>query len=323
MYVVTGGAGFIGSAVVSRLNQEGINDIIIVDHLATSAKWENLIGKDYHDYIPKDEFLGQLEDGRFKARITAVIHMGACSSTTEDDGDYLMSNNFKYSVRLAQYCTDNNARFIYASSAATYGDGNKGYSDDDREQASFRPLNRYGYSKQLFDLWVLRNGFEDEVAGLKFFNVYGPNEYHKQDMCSVINKAYHQIKSEGTVKLFKSYKSDYLDGEQKRDFIYVKDCVDVIWWLLEHDDVNGIFNLGTGEARTWNDLVKATFGALELEPNIEYIDMPEKLRNQYQYFTQAEMDKLRRAGYDRPIQSLEDGVRDYVVNYLEQPIPYL
>lgn len=317
MYIVTGGAGFIGSAFVSKLNQEGVSEVLIVDNLNHSEKWKNLIGLSYLDYLHKDSFLELLAKGRFKAKITAIIHLGACSSTTETDSDYLMENNFHYSKALGKYSLENNTRFIYASSAATYGNGALGYSDENDAFPKLVPLNRYGYSKHLMDLWCLRKGYDKEFAAFKFFNVYGPNEYHKGDMRSVVHKAYQQIKANGSVKLFKSYHPDYTDGEQKRDFIYVKDCCDVMWWFLENPDTNGIFNLGTGQARSWNELAKAAFAALSLEPKIEYIDMPEELKSHYQYFTEANMDKLLSSGCPFKPHSLEDGVKDYIQNHLE------
>ncbi len=322
MYIVTGGAGFIGSAFVWKLNELGIDDILIVDNLGTTQKWKNLVNLRYYDYLHKDDFLEELYASRFP-KIESIIHMGACSSTTELDADYLMDNNFHYTKELAKYCLANNIRFIYASSAATYGDGSLGFSDDHSIIPKLKPLNMYGYSKQLFDLWALKKEILDKIVGIKFFNVYGPNEYHKGDMKSVVCKAYYQIKETGKLKLFKSYKPEYKDGEQKRDFVYIKDCVDVMAWFLERRDVNGIFNLGTGKARTWNDLAKATFSAMGLETNIEYIDMPEAIRDKYQYFTQADMKKLQDAGYKRKFTSLEDAVKDYVQNYLSKENQYL
>jgi ADP-L-glycero-D-manno-heptose 6-epimerase len=255
--------------------------------------------------------------------ISAVVHMGACSSTMERDADYLWENNFFYTRTLAEWAIKRSIRFIYASSAATYGDGTQGFSDDTLKIKSLKPINMYGYSKQAFDLWVLRRQVENKVAGIKFFNVFGPNEYHKGDMTSVIFKAFHQIRETGGVRLFKSYRPEYGDGGQMRDFVYVKNCVDVMWWLLQHPEANGIFNLGTGKARTWNDLIGAVFAAMGLQPNIEYIEMPEGLRNQYQYFTQAEINKLKSAGCPVNFPALENSVRDYVQNYLQQADSYL
>lgn len=323
MIIVTGGAGFIGSAFVWRLNREGIKDIIIVDQLGTDDKWKNLVGLTFTDYIHKDEFIEMAIADEVPFEVSSVVHMGACSSTTERDADYLWENNYLYSREVADWALRHNARFIYASSAATYGDGSSGFSDDHEIISRLKPSNMYGYSKQVFDLWVLKNKLENKMAGIKFFNVYGPNEYHKGDMVSVIYKAFHQIQETGKVRLFKSYKKEYPDGGQMRDFIYVKDCVNVMWWLLENPSVNGIYNLGTGKARTWNDLIAAVFSSMGRKTNIQYIEMPEPLRNQYQYFTQAQMDKLKKAGCHVNFSSLEDSVHDYVTNYLQNADPYL
>ena len=323
MIIVTGGAGFIGSAFVWKLNTEGIDDIVIVDELGQSDKWKNLVNRRYVEYIHKDVFLRMIctEQTPFKPR--AIVHMGACSSTTERNADYLMDNNYHYSCRLAEWALSQQVRFIYASSAATYGDGTRGFSDEDAVTETLRPINMYGYSKQLFDLWVLRQQAETRCAGIKFFNVFGPNEYHKGDMKSVVFKAFHQIRETGTARLFKSYKPEYGDGEQRRDFVYIKDCVEVLWWLLEHPEANGIFNLGTARSRTWNDLIRAVFSAMNREPRIEYFDMPPEVRDQYQYFTEAKMDKLRSAGCPAAFRSLEEAVRDYVANHLRNPDPCL
>ena len=323
MIIVTGGAGFIGSAFVWRLNREGIRDIIIVDQLGTDDKWKNLVGLTFTDYIHKDEFIEMAIADEVPFEVSSVVHMGACSSTTERDADYLWENNYLYSREVADWALRHNARFIYASSAATYGDGSSGFSDDHEIISRLKPSNMYGYSKQVFDLWVLKNKLEKKMAGIKFFNVYGPNEYHKGDMVSVIYKAFHQIQETGKVCLFKSYKKEYPNGGQMRDFIYVKDCVNVMWWLLENPSVNGIYNLGTGRARTWNDLIAAVFSSMGRKTNIQYIEMPESLRNQYQYFTQAQMDKLKKTGCHVNFSSLEDSVRDYVTNYLQNADPYL
>jgi ADP-L-glycero-D-manno-heptose 6-epimerase len=323
MIIVTGGAGFIGSAFIWKLNQEGRDDIVIVDQLGTDDKWKNLVNLRFIDYIHKDDFLEMVDTDTVPFKVDALIHMGACSSTTERDADYLWHNNYVYTKLLAEWAIERNIRFIYASSAATYGDGTQGFSDEHIIIKDLKPINMYGYSKQIFDLWVLRNSLEKKIAGIKFFNVFGPNEYHKGDMSSVIFKAFHQIKETGKVKLFKSYKKDYKDGGQKRDFVYIKDCVNAMWWLLKYPKVNGIFNLGTGKARTWNDLIKAVFAAMKKKTNIEYIAMPEALRNQYQYFTEAQMSKLTKAGSPVKFSSLEDSVRDYVVNYLQKPDSHL
>jgi ADP-L-glycero-D-manno-heptose 6-epimerase len=323
MIIVTGGAGFIGSAFVWKLNQEGIENIIIVDQLGTDDKWKNLVNRRFVDFIHKDDFLQMIYDDQLPFEISAIVHMGACSSTTERDADYLWNNNYLYTSTLAEWAIERGLRFIYASSAATYGDGKQGFSDDHKQISQLRPINMYGYSKQVFDLRVLKNSLENKIAGIKYFNVFGPNEYHKGDMTSVIFKAFHQIRETGKVKLFKSYKKEYKDGGQLRDFVYVKDCVDAMWWLFNNPKANGIYNLGTGKARTWNDLIKAVFTAMKKKTNIEYIEMPESLRNQYQYFTQAEMKKLKAAGCPVKFSSLEDSVRDYVVNYLQKSDLYL
>ncbi|MDP2854227.1 MAG: ADP-glyceromanno-heptose 6-epimerase [Smithellaceae bacterium] len=323
MIIVTGGAGFIGSAFVWRLNQEGIDDIVIVDRLGTTDKWKNLVNLRFVNYIHKDDFHEMIYNDTVRFDVDAIIHMGACSSTTERDADYLWQNNNVYTGLLAEYAIEHGIRFIYASSAATYGDGTQGFSDDHGKINKLKPINMYGYSKQVFDLRALKHSWENNIAGIKFFNVFGPNEYHKGDMTSVIFKAFHQIKETGKVRLFKSYLPQYPDGGQMRDFVYVKDCVNVMWWLFKNQDANGIFNLGTGKARTWNDLINAVFAAMGIKPNIEYIEMPEGLRNQYQYFTQAEMDKLGQSGCPVDFSALEDSVRDYVCNYLQKSDPHL
>lgn len=323
MYVVTGGAGFIGSAFVWKLNQMGINRILVVDELGHDEKWKNLVRLRYEEYVHKDAFIEDVAAGRDPWGVRAVIHMGACSSTTETDADYLMRNNLRYTQTLARYCGEKRIRFINASSAATYGDGSLGFSDDPALMPRLKPLNMYGYSKQLFDLWAARHGLLDRLASLKFFNVYGPNEYHKGDMMSVICKAHKQIGESGTLRLFKSYVPQYGHGDQRRDFIYVKDCLDVMWWLLENPHVGGVYNVGTGQARSWNDLARAVFAAMGREPKIEYIEMPEAIRGKYQYFTEAPMQKLRGAGYKGEFTSLEAGAAEYVQKYLDKDDPHL
>ncbi len=311
MIILTGGAGFIGSCFLRKLNEAGIDDIIVVDHLDDSEKWKNLIGKRFRDYVQKDDFLRMVEEHKLP-KPAFVIHMGACSSTTLTDADYYVKNNYEYSKILAEWTLAQKAPFLYASSAATYGDGSFGYSDSDENARRLRPLNMYGYSKHLFDLWVLNNGLAGKVTGLKFFNVFGPNEYHKEDMRSVICKAFPRVRDEGRISLFKSYREDYADGEQKRDFIYVKDAVEVMYYFFCNSKKTGIFNLGTGQARSWNDIARAMFTPVEKKPVIEYIDMPETLRKKYQYFTQADMSKLREAGCEFKFRVLENAVRDYV-----------
>ncbi len=322
MIVVTGGAGFIGSAMVAKLNEKGESDILIVDELSTSSKWKNLVGKRFTDYIHKDNFIEMLLNDRLP-KIDAIIHMGANSSTTEKDVDHLMENNYRYTKILAEWAVRKKARFIYASSGATYGDGSLGFSDDDAGSPKLLPMNAYGFSIQMADLWVLQNVLQNKTVGIKFFNVFGPNEYHKGDMKSLVCKAYTQIQEIGKIRLFKSYKPEYKHGEQVRDFVYVKDCTEVLWWFLNSPKVNGIFNLGTGKARTWNDLAKAVFSALDLAPNIEYTEMPEEIRNAYQYHTEATINKLQKAGCPVQFRSLEDSVKDYVQKYLHPSVNYL
>ncbi|HOI30534.1 MAG TPA: ADP-glyceromanno-heptose 6-epimerase [Melioribacteraceae bacterium] len=316
MIVVTGGAGFIGSAIVWKLNRMGIDKIIIVDELGKDDKWKNLNGLKYEDFIHKDDFISMIMQSLVPFKVSSIIHMGACSSTTEKDADYLMDNNVHYSQELAKYSLNNGVRFIYASSAATYGDGTAGYEDNDSLLNELHPLNMYGYSKHLFDTWLKRNGMIDKIVGLKFFNVYGPNEYHKGDMRSVVHKSFEQVRDTGKVKLFKSYKPEYKDGEQRRDFIYVKDAVDMTLHFFEHRNFNGIFNIGTGRAQSWLELVTAVFKALNKPVNIEFIEMPEEIKGKYQYFTEADTTKLKLTGYDKKISNVEEGVSDYVKNYL-------
>lgn len=316
MLVVTGGAGFIGSAIVWRLNQLGTDNIVIVDRLGETEKWKNLVGLKYANIYHKDEFIEMIEDDSIPFEIEAILHLGACSATTEKDADYLLYNNFKYTQSLCAYCLEKDIRFIYASSAATYGDGDNGYLDDEENLDVLKPLNMYGYSKHMFDLWAKREEILDEIVGVKYFNVFGPNEYHKNDMRSVIHKAFGQINETGKVKLFKSYNEQYEDGKQMRDFIYVKDAVDMTLHFLEHRDKNGLYNVGTGKARTWVDLVSSIFKSMNLEPKIEFIDMPNELKGKYQYFTEANIEKIKSAGYTNKISSLEDAVDDYVKEYL-------
>jgi len=318
MIIVTGGAGFIGSALIAALNKRQITDILVVDELGTDQKWKNLLNLSFTDYVEKDDFLEMVIEDKLDSSIDAVFHLGACSDTTETNASYLIKNNYEYSKLLAQWATDADIRFIYASSAATYGDGSAGFSDDQEKIEILRPLNMYGYSKHLFDLWARRTGLLKKIVGLKYFNVFGPNEYHKGDMRSFVIKAFEQITSTGKVRLFKSYKSEYADGEQSRDFIYVKDAVDMTLFFYENPQINGLFNIGSGKARTWNDLVKAVFAAMERKPNIEYIEMPEPIRNQYQYYTCADITNLRKAGYSKKTTSLEEAITDYVQNYLQK-----
>jgi len=323
MYIITGGAGFIGSAMIWKLNQMGIDDILVVDNLATTDKWKNLVNLRFTDYLHRDRFMDLLAADKAPINVKGIIHMGACSSTTEKDADFLMQNNTGYTKAVCRYALESGARFLNASSAATYGGGEFGFSDDHAGIGRLKPLNMYGYSKQLFDLWAKREGILDQIASIKFFNVFGPNEYHKGDMKSVICKAYSQINETGAMRLFRSYRPEYSDGGQMRDFVYIKDCVEILWWLLEHPEAGGVINVGTGIARTWNDLAKAVFAAMGKPPVIEYTDMPEVIRDKYQYLTRAEMGKLRGFGYSAPFMSLEDAVRDYVTGYLAKDDPFL
>lgn len=316
MIIVTGGAGFIGSAIVWKLNQLGNDKIIIVDELGKDEKWKNLVALKFEDFVNKQSFIDQIGAEKILYRIDTIIHLGANSSTTEKDAEHLLTNNYRYTETLARFCLKNDVRFIYASSAATYGDGLRGFEDDESELESLHPLNMYGYSKQLFDLWAKRHGAFNKIVGLKYFNVYGPNEYHKGYMRSVVHKAFEQVRDTGKVKLFKSRKPEYKDGEQMRDFVYIKDAVDMTLYFLDRKDKNGLFNVGSGRARSWNDLVKALFNAMEKPVNIEYIDLPDNLADKYQYFTEASLNKLRQAGYGNATTSLEEGVTDYVKNYL-------
>ncbi len=324
MILITGGAGFIGSVLAKQLNTLGHTDLVIVDKLEDSTKWKNLRGIKYLDYIHADElFNGDYDD--LIAETDLIFHMGACSSTTEKNMDFLMKNNVSYTQALFRFAATKNIPFIYASSAATYGDGELGYSDDHAMISKLMPLNPYGYSKQLVDEWVLREENKpDHWFGLKFFNVFGPNEYHKEDMRSLVHKSFEQIKSVGQVKLFKSHKPEYKDGEQLRDFIYVKDVVRAMIELADPDkaEYSGIYNLGAGSARSFLDLTKATFNAMGITPKIEFIDMPESIRNQYQYYTKADTTKLMKALPGFEFTSLEEGVRDYVQNYLMKNNPH-
>jgi ADP-L-glycero-D-manno-heptose 6-epimerase len=316
MIIVTGGAGFIGSCVVRSLNEAGRSDIVIVDNISETDKWMNMRNKKYIKYVHKSRFLEELPTYE---NVEAIVHMGAQSSTTERDFDYLWENNFEYTKALWNYCAEKHISFIYASSAATYGDGSLGFNDR-MDIDKLLPLNGYGYSKQLFDLWVKHQAksFPAQYCGLKFFNVYGPNEYFKGSMASMVFHGFNQIKESGKVKLFKSCNPNYADGGQLRDFVYVKDICKVIMWLLVNKHVSGLFNVGTGRAQSFAELAEATFHALNLEPNIEYIDMPEKLRGKYQYYTKAEMSKLYDAGYPYHFADVENGVRDYVQSHLAQ-----
>lgn len=319
--VVTGAAGFIGSCMVSYLNEQGFENLILVDEFDDEEKELNLLHKKFIVRVEREDFFDWAQ--REKPAVDFVFHLGARTDTTEFDYSIHQHLNVEYSQKIWNYCTVNNIPLVYASSAATYGEGELGYDDNHEVIEQLHPLNPYGISKNEFDKWVLHQEAHPPFwAGLKFFNVYGPNEYHKARMASVIFHSFNQIKQNGKVKLFRSHKEGYEDGEQLRDFVYVKDVIAVCYWLMENQPASAIYNLGTGRARSFNDLVKATFAGLDMPPAIEYIDMPEDIRDKYQYFTEAAMDKLRAAGYTKEFYSLEKGVDDYVRNYLATNVFY-
>ena len=315
--LVTGGAGLIGSALIHALNQRGQEDILVTDVLGKDAKWKNLSPLRFDDFIQADSFLDRLEENPDAfGSVRTIFHLGACSATTEMDSGYLMENNYGYTKHLAHWALRRGIRFVYASSAATYGDGLQGMDDCTDHLETLRPLNAYGYSKHLFDLHAKRNGWLEKIAGIKYFNVFGPNEGHKGEMRSLVSKAYEQILETGKVRLFKSHRPDYRDGEQVRDFVYVKDAVAMTIHIANTPSANGLFNIGTGTPRNWVDLATALFTALDRKPEIEFIDMPEHIRNQYQYHTCADVSRLRATGWSAPTLTLEDSVSDYVRNYL-------
>lgn len=317
MIVVTGGAGFIGSSIVWALNQRGKDNILIVDHLGkNNDKWRNLVPLRYIEYLERDSFIDCVENDTLPDNISCIIHFGACSDSTENDNTYLVKNNFKYTEAIASYCLDKHIRLIYASSAATYGNGETYFKDSIEDLENLRPISMFGYSKHMFDLWVKRNDVFDDMVGLKFSTVYGPNEYHKGHMKSVVLSAFEQIRDTHKVQLFKSEREDFYDGEQMRDFIYIKDVVDIVLHFLDHPEINGIYNAGSGKARTWNDLAKAVFKAMGKDVNIEYINMPEERKAKYQYYTQLDMTNLNKTGFNTKFKSLEKNVHDYVQNYL-------
>ncbi|MDC7787701.1 ADP-glyceromanno-heptose 6-epimerase [Rhodoplanes sp. TEM] len=325
MFLVTGGAGFIGSNVVASLNEAGRTDVVVNDRLGCDAKWKNLAKREIADFVPPED-LARWLDGR---RLDAVIHMGANSDTTARDGDEVMESNFRLSLRLLDWCTANRTPFVYASSAATYGNGDGGFVDDESLEAlrRLRPLNLYGWSKHLFDLALKNRQARGEAlppqwVGLKFFNVFGPNEYHKGEMASLVAKRFDDVKADRTVTLFKSHRDGIADGDQRRDFICVDDAVAVLRWFLDTPTVSGIFNVGTGEARSFRELITAAFAALGRPANIEYVDMPLSIRDQYQYFTRSSVEKLRRAGYNGGFTRLEDAVGRYVTGFLDRADRY-
>jgi len=312
MIVLTGGAGFIGANALEALNRAGESDVLVVDEVGTSEKWRHLIGQQFRDYTHKDHLWRWLEENR-RVPITGVIHLGACTDTMETDFDYVIENNVGYSRRLWALCVEHQVPFVYASSAATYGDGSLGFSDNEKLLPTLRPLNPYGFSKHLFDLWVLsQEQTPPQWAGLKFFNVYGPHEEHKGRMASAAYHFYRQASQQSRIGLFKSHRPEFGNGEQVRDFVYVRDVVGVIMHVLGSRGLSGIYNVGTGRGRTFNDMASALFTALGRPPAVDHIDMPPGLREHYQYFTQADVAKLRRSGYTMPFTTLEDGVAAYV-----------
>lgn len=330
MILVTGGAGFIGSNLVAGLEKAGADAIVVCDRLGSDEKWRNIAKRDLADLIPPEDIAAFIEGAG--SRIDAVFHLGAISATTETDADYIIDNNFRLSRTLWELCTRYRIPLIYASSAATYGDGSAGFDDDGSRRALSRlqPLNAYGWSKHLFDRWVMRmvkGGGETlsppQWAGLKFFNIYGPNEYHKGGQISVALKNFREISESGTAILFKSHNPDYPDGGQRRDFVWVGDCVDVMLWLIGNPSVNGLFNLGTGKARSFAELAGAVFAVLGREADIHYVPTPPAIRETYQYFTEARMARLRQAGYTAPVTGLEDGVGRYVREFLTTDDPYI
>ncbi len=315
--LVTGGAGFIGSALIQALNQRGEKNILVTDEILDEEKQHHLKHLSYTAYLSASELLQKLKSGSEEvAAIKTIFHLGACSSTLETNREYLMENNFGYTKTLAEWALERGVRFVYASSAATYGDGSQGMKDGLENLDQLKPLNLYGMSKHLFDLHARDQNWFDRIVGIKYFNVFGPNEGHKKEMRSLVCKAYEQILETGKVRLFKSYRPDYRDGEQQRDFVYVKDAVAMTLHLAFSKNVGGLFNVGTATPRTWVDLAKSLFAALDREPVVEFIEMPEHLQRQYQYYTCADISQLLATGYQQPCWALEDAVSDYVRNYL-------
>jgi len=330
MLVVTGGGGFIGSVLAAALNDAGHSDLVIVDRFGHDEKWRNIAKRDFFEIVPVDNLHSWLE--RFGSEVEAIFHLGAISATTFSDADEIIAKNLNYSIALWRWCTAAKRPLIYASSAATYGDGAAGFDDAGgiAEFKRLKPMNLYGWSKHAFDLWALRQAAAGVApphwAGLKFFNVFGPNEYHKGDMMSLVAKNYRKLAAGEPIRLFKSHRPDYRDGEQRRDFVYVKDCVEAMLWLWRHGpgaEHSGIYNIGSGEARSFLDLMNALGAACGRPPNIEFVDIPAEIRPNYQYFTEAKMSRLRQAGYNAPFTPLEAAVTDFVARHLAQPDPYL
>lgn len=332
MIIITGGAGFIGSNLVAVLEDRGLGDLVVCDVLGTDDKWRNIAKRELRDIVLPEDLFEYLDDHAEDVKV--VFHMGAISSTTETDADLIVDNNFTFSRELWKWCAQHDVRFIYASSAATYGDGAEGFSDAEKPEdlEKLHPMNPYGWSKHLFDRRVSRIVHDEnsvaaekiptQWAGLKFFNVYGPNEYHKGSQKSVCCHLYPQVAAGAAAKLFKSHNPDYKDGGQIRDFVYVEDCVDVMLWLYDHPEVSGLFNVGTGEGRSFNDLAAAVFKAVGKPEKINYIDTPLEIRDKYQYYTQADISKLKALGYDKPFTSLEEGVERYIKGFLMTNDPY-
>lgn len=322
MIIVTGAAGFIGSALIWKLNKKNVNDIVAIDNLYQGEKWLNLRKRNIYDFVKKEDAENYLKN--IKKDIEAIIHLGARTDTAEKDVDFLLKKNFEHSKLIWNICKKKNIPLLYASSAATYGDGSNGFLDNEKKINSLKPLNPYGWSKQLFDQWVMQQKEKiNKWHGFKFFNVYGPQEYHKKQMASVIFHAFNQVEKEKKISLFKSYDKNYMDGEQKRDFIYVKDVVDILVDFLENKRKNGIYNVGTGKAYTFNELAKYTFSAMGKKQRIEYVEMPDEIKENYQYYTKAKINKLKNAGYTKKICTLEEGITDYVKNHLIKNDRYL
>ena len=323
MILITGAAGFIGSAVAAALNLQGRSDLLLCDRFGKKDKWKNVIGLKYRFFINRDDLFDFLRENPLSKTIEAVIHLGACSDTTETDMDYLFENNVNFSIKLCQWSIENNSRFVYASSAAVYGDGSLGFSDNDDLTPQLRPLNKYGFSKWLFDMWLLENNLIGRVVGLRYFNVFGPNEYHKRKMASVVFRSFPMANKEGRVRLFESHISNIANGEQARDFVYIDEAVDITLFVLNNKEVNGIFNAGTGRVHSFNELAEGLFNGLDKKPLIEYFPMPEELRNRYQYFTLADMSRLRSFNYPEHVDRFKEYTARYVSKYLLPGYRYL